>query len=245
MSLKEKVLKVLEVAYQEELAFIDRLPETERATIGAPDQWSAKDILAHVTYWNGEMMDRFEAIRRGKPPKPEDNNEIDHQNLHIFEAHQHDSWDTLRQNIEQVYRRTRQYVQNSTEADLLDQSKMPPANDTIRPWSWIVGSSVTHALLHLADHEIKHGQVDHATRVQEVLAAQLLEIDNDPSWRGATLYNLGCFYALSGQREKAVLKVIEGIHLRPNLLDWSKQDTDLNSIRDDARLQALYVESAT
>jgi tetratricopeptide (TPR) repeat protein len=240
MSLKENVLKVLEVGYQEELDFISRLPAAERDQVSAPDQWSAKDVLSHILAWNQRMMDQFEAVRLGQPLPPELEGEVDHQNNQLYEAHRHDSWEAVRQMADEVYQRTVRYVQDSTEADLVDHTKMPPGPASLLPWRWIVGSSVTHALLHLADYDVKRGRHDHATHLQEMLAAQLCAMDDDPSWQGATIYNLGCYYAISGQKEKAITKILEGLKLRPDLLDWSKQDSDLNSVRDDPRLQALY-----
>ncbi|MBI5958156.1 MAG: DinB family protein [Chloroflexi bacterium] len=242
MSLKENVLKLLEIGYQEQLAFIERLTDDERAVVGTPDQWSAKNVLSHILAWNEDMLVRFEAIRQGQPLPPELEGEIDHQNLHLYEAHKDDSWATVRQIADTLYQRIVQFVQDSSEADLLDRAQMPPASsDSMRPWRWIVGSTVTHTLLHLADYDAKHRRQDHSTQIQEVLAAQLISMIDEPAWHGEVIYNLGCYYAISGQKEKAIGKILEALALRPDLLEWSKQDSDLNSIRDDARFQALYV----
>lgn len=240
MSLKEKVLKVLEIGYQEQLAFLDRLSDEERAAASAPDHWNAKDALAHCLAWTGDLMSRFEAIRQNRPLPPQLEGDTDQKNLLLYEAHKADSWETVRQNAADLYQRTVRYVQDSSEEDLMDRTKMPPGPASLLPWRWLIGSSVTHTLLHLAEHDAKHRRQEHATHIQESLAAQLVDMDDDPAWRGPTIYNLGCFYACSGQQEKAITNILEGLALRPDLIEWSKQDPDLDSVRDDPRLQAVY-----
>jgi len=61
-----------------------------------------------------------------------------------------------------------------------------------------------------------------------------------PTLYGAARYNLACFYALSGQNEKAMNELREALQLRPDLLEWSKQDADLATLRHLPAYQALY-----
>ena len=53
-------------------------------------------------------------------------------------------------------------------------------------------------------------------------------------------YNLACFYALSGQIEPALSELREALRLRPDLIEWSKQDPDLAVLRAEPAYQALY-----
>ena len=54
------------------------------------------------------------------------------------------------------------------------------------------------------------------------------------------IYNLGCFYARNGEADRAIAAVGEALPLIPSLVEWSKQDTDLDSLRDLPAFQALY-----
>jgi quercetin dioxygenase-like cupin family protein len=52
----------------------------------------------------------------------------------------------------------------------------------------------------------------------------------------ATHYNLGCFRALAGDREGALDAIQRAFELEPDsVLKWATNDSDLDSIRDDAR----------
>ena len=54
------------------------------------------------------------------------------------------------------------------------------------------------------------------------------------------LYNLACFYATTGQPDKALPLLPEALRLRPDLVEWSKEDSDLDTLRDMPAFQALY-----
>jgi hypothetical protein len=59
-------------------------------------------------------------------------------------------------------------------------------------------------------------------------------------WRNVARYNLACFYALTGQKKKAMAELRESLQTNPDLIEWSKRDSDLDSLRDDPAFQALY-----
>ena len=60
---------------------------------------------------------------------------------------------------------------------------------------------------------------------------QCQAFDNSPTWHGVVQYNLACQYALLGQPESAIHALRQALQLNPDLLEWSKQDPDLDSIR--------------
>jgi adenylate cyclase len=54
------------------------------------------------------------------------------------------------------------------------------------------------------------------------------------------LYNLACTFAMLGDRDRAIdLLERYAVHMRPQFVAWIKNDSDLNSLRDDERFQAL------
>ena len=91
--------------------------------------------------------------------------------------------------------------------------------------------------MHYADYYRRRGDLARATQLYE---ASVAAVADWPEWYGSARYNLACFYALSGQTDKAIAELREALQLRPDLLEWSKQDTDLASLRDDPAYQALY-----
>jgi hypothetical protein len=65
-------------------------------------------------------------------------------------------------------------------------------------------------------------------------------LDDSDSWRGTITYNLACFYALDDQPRPALEKLGQALKLNPGLVDWSKEDSDLDSLRELPDFQALY-----
>jgi hypothetical protein len=51
------------------VAFIDRLPEPEIRRPGTQDQWSVKDVLAHLLACDEETNRRLRLIARGQPDR--------------------------------------------------------------------------------------------------------------------------------------------------------------------------------
>ena len=55
----------------------------------------------------------------------------------------------------------------------------------------------------------------------------------------AVLYNVGCVYALAGSDEEALDHLDKAIQNGFGHRDWLENDSDLDSIRDQPRFQAL------
>ena len=53
-------------------------------------------------------------------------------------------------------------------------------------------------------------------------------------------YNLACHYALAGEKERAIAGLGAALASNPGLAEWSQQDPDLASIRDEPGYLALY-----
>jgi tetratricopeptide (TPR) repeat protein len=101
----------------------------------------------------------------------------------------------------------------------------------------IMNNGFEHPVVHYADHYQRRGDLAKATQLCEASVNAVADL---PEWYGSARYNLACFYALSGQPAKAIHELREALQLRPDLLEWSKQDTDLASLHDDPAYQALY-----
>ena len=100
-----------------------------------------------------------------------------------------------------------------------------------------MGNGFEHPVVHYADHYRRRGDLAKATQLYEASVAAVADV---PEWYGTARYNLACFYALSEQTDQAVIALREALQLRPDLLEWSKQDADLASLRHLPAYQALY-----
>jgi hypothetical protein len=104
----------------------------------------------------------------------------------------------------------------------------------------ILGNAYTHTISHLAELYRKLGDDAMAYKIQEDAAANMLAYDPSPRTKGVTLYNLACAYALEGNVTRTVELLREAFPVRPDLIEFSKQDTDFDRVREHSEFQALY-----
>jgi tetratricopeptide (TPR) repeat protein len=98
-----------------------------------------------------------------------------------------------------------------------------------------------HPAEHWADLYVSRNELDHAIQLRQSVAATVGELfAHDPTTRGYVFYNLGCFYARAGQTEPAIEALQQALVLVPSLVEHSKQDSDLDTLRDMSEFQALY-----
>ena len=62
------LLALIDRAYAAQNEWIASLSDAERELVGTPERWSAKDMLAHVTFWQQVMIDRLNMVKRGETP---------------------------------------------------------------------------------------------------------------------------------------------------------------------------------
>lgn len=234
---KDRLLDVLRFAHQQEMAFIDRLTDEQRAASGAADNWTAKDHIAHLSTWKTRLLDRLEAAVRGER-LPADERSDDEINAEIYAAHRDKSWDEVRQMAEDAYRRVTEYVRAAPEHHLT-AAEFSVHEDDRAPWQALVAEYVSHAMVHLWDYHFHHGEPARAVTLQEATTAQMRELD-DPRAAGTAMYNLACVYARTGRTQDAIRALEEGLRLRPDLIEWSKEDSDLDPLRGEPSFQALY-----
>jgi hypothetical protein len=239
--MKQQLLDLVGRAYEEKLAFMDSLSPEHQAMVGTSEQWAPKDYVVHMIVWEERLIDNHQAALHGvTPPSYDDFNQ---ENDVIFQAHREMTLDEIRRKVDAIHEKLIVWVQAQNEDDLTDPARFPWLNNRTL-WVRIAANSVIHPLLHLAELYAIYGQRDHATAMQESLVPPLLALSDVPAWRSATLYNLACYYALAGLKDKAIAKLGEAFQVDSSLIEWSKEDADLNSIRDDPAYQALYSQPA-
>jgi hypothetical protein len=72
------------------------------------------------------------------------------------------------------------------------------------------------------------------------MTAELTGLDDGPEWQGTIRYNNACSFSLLGDKETAIQELRQALKLNPGLIEWSKQDSDLDPIRGEAAYQALF-----
>jgi hypothetical protein len=237
MDLKSRLLDLLERANQEEHTLLDQLSDQERAQAGTPDDWSAKDVLAHIAAWKQRLAANITAASRGETPLASAG--FDQVNAEFFEQYHDKAWPDIIQLLDQAHQRLLECTTSFNNQELRSTETLPTQNE--RPlWRSIVGNGYIHPITHLAHYYVERGKIDYGRKIMQDSVDLLAPLDDTPRWRGIAQYNLACFYALSGEKEQAVHTLDQALQLAPDLTEWSRQDPDFANIRDDPAYQTLY-----
>jgi len=227
------LLRLLDEARRDELAFVESLDAGEREATGLPDRWSARDHVAHVAYWRLRFADRLEAIHRNEPqPELEPWETL---NAKLFEEHRDRSWPEVLAEVERSHQALGAAIERLSDEDLTafgryDWLEGQPLHDAV------MGSAYEHLQVHLAQYHVERGDLTEARRIHERAVARVVAADTPPALKGIVLYNLACFHALHGALEEArrTLDRALGLYPTPFLAEWARTDPDLAAIRDAA-----------
>ena len=189
--------------------------------------WNPKDFQAHLTAWKARQAERFAAVREGREllPPMEDQEE-DAVNAELRAARIDWDWAAIVHEADEVADRL---IRELRQAD----PEVLRASD--RLMSGTFGNGVLHTLTHArwlleAGVPLDRGRVaafeDEALRV--VTASALPE-----KARAVGVYDLACYHALSGSPDLARSLVRDAFRMDPELVEFSRTDADLESIRGD------------
>jgi len=234
MTMKEKIRKIIDVVSVDQRRLLNALSEKEKKEIGSTQRWSFKDVLVHSNFWWNVFLERLQAAADGKEVKvmPDDVNAI---NDGVLEEHKHDSWDTVLAENARVRQAVLDWLDKLNEKDLTDTEL----------YEWTRGRALYHQFLgdcwhdewHFARFLAEHGKLKEGVALQENLVAQLKIL---PEWESIAVYNLACFYSVSGMKEQAISTLKKALKLQPDMKDWSKEDPDFANIRQEPAYQKIY-----
>ncbi len=237
MGLRREVVEMLERVGEVELDLISSLTEEERSMSGTYDDWSVKDLIAHCAAWKDRLARNVSIALEGlTPTRSED---VDQDNQEIFYEYNERSWEEILAYSEQAKSTLIEAIQSVSDEDLLVMEVLPWQTGR-ELWKVFLGTGYTHPLSHYSQTQITRGNLQQAREIQEEMSQALMRLDESPSWQGVTIYNLACFYSLSGEKEQAIKGLKEALQLNPALVDWSKQDPDFDPIRKDPAYLAIY-----
>jgi hypothetical protein len=213
---------------------MDGLSDEDRADPGTWQRWSAKDNVAHVTYYIDLATERLEAELRGEAVPPAgDEHEV---NDAIYQKHQQDTWEQVRVFSENTFTRVIALIQSLTDDQLTRKDVFTSLR--LSAGGRFISNTLVHPAEHFTTYFIQHDNLEKAFALQEQVGKELKKA-GDLFPYGYTIYNLACMYAKANMAEKALELLPEALTLQPDLKDWSKQDPDLVSLRDLAAFQAL------
>jgi tetratricopeptide (TPR) repeat protein len=227
---KTILLDLLQQAHLDEEAFLQGLDETERAAIGTPVLWCAKDHIAHITFWQQQSILSLTAVvqHQEQPPRAKSVEEL---NSETFEQQRLRPWSDILSEYQQTYAEFMKLTVQLSEEDLTAPHRFDwlPEGDPL--YTRLIGNCYEHPQEHLAQYYLDRHDLSRATRIRETCADRVLQPEMPDLMKGNILYNLACFYALQNQLEKAATTLQEALTLAPRLKEWSLTDPDLNALR--------------
>ena len=216
-------------------AYYNGLPEKVRTANGTWEVWAPKDALAHLAFWQNNLVDILNNLQ-SPPPEQAPFNERNHSN---FLKHQSRAWSDVYNAYAASHDMIVEHIKTFSDEDLETPNRFPRiANGSLQ--GTILGNTVGHSATHLSELLTKNGNEKAGQDLQELVAQKTIEYDPSPRTKGVTFYNLACFYALGNHPRRTVELLKEAFPLRPDLVDFSKEDTDFDAVRERPEFQALY-----
>ncbi len=216
------VLEMLTIMRTAERDIFGALPVDARERPIREGDWSLKDHLAHLAAWKGRQADRLAAARTGA--ELEDwQGEDDAINARLQQERAGWSWDETVADADAVHDRLAGEIR-AIDPDLL--------RDGERLVDGTYGNGVFHAQQHFSWLQSAGIGLDDARVIQfsediERLVRRASLPDRD---RGTALYNAACFQSLAGRNDRARSLLREAFGLRPELLEWARQDSDVATL---------------
>jgi hypothetical protein len=149
---KAELLGQMRAGRQRLDAALARVDDDRWTTPELPDRWSIKDLLAHLGWWEGWIVDLYAALLRDKVPYARhlDQKAVDDLNAQALAKYHDQSLAEVRRQEEDAYRNLLSVVENAPEEDLFDAHRFAWLQGE-RLAEWIIGNAYGHYDEHLAD----------------------------------------------------------------------------------------------
>jgi hypothetical protein len=234
--MKRELSELLQEGYQLEKEFVAALSDEERSAQGTFDRWTARDVIAHNAYWRKHHAEDVLAVLAGKTTAEADETQVNQQ---VYSCYRDQSWEEIDALVQASLTTMGEAISSVSEADLrrgdfYSWSQGGPL------WRAIVSNSYTHPIIHLGEWYIKRGDPARAGNMYQAMTGRLASLDDSPEWQGTIRYNNACSFSLLGDKETAINELRQALQLNPGLTEWSRQDSDLEPIRDEPGYKALY-----
>jgi tetratricopeptide (TPR) repeat protein len=219
--------KALEAQREMEREFVAEVRKSEKQ----PKGWPAALILFHISMWRERLRNALTDVRDGRPYPPPPQN--------IDEVNDAEVASGLGVSLADI----------SERSDTLLTSLIALSEQLgERPFKWFTASNTTEALLrnsyihprnHIVDYLKENGDDAGAYRLVEEAVSEMRDVAAPPLALGAVLYNLAGVRATEGRLDEAIELLKEALPMRPDMKAGASTDSDLATLRDDARFKEL------
>jgi tetratricopeptide (TPR) repeat protein len=203
---------------------------------GSQNEWMTRDDVIHCSFYINQFADRLAWPR---DHAKEDGNDYLKVNDEVWEKHQTESWQEALQMLENACRALIGALQPLSDEELNDDDTFTWMGEQSVA-KYIPGLVFVHGMMHIQYAYMREGMSDAAVESADKTYKVIEQLDSSDVARGRNLYNKACSYTLAGRSADAIPMVVEAVKMAPNLLEWSKQDSDLDSLRDDPQFKTIY-----
>ncbi len=139
---KATFLEMLQVERADWEALLAELDADQLTQPGAAGEWSIKDIIAHVTWHEREMV----GVLRARALVGSDlwNLPLDERNAVIYEQNRHRSLDDVRTEAETVFQQLLEGLQDISDDELADPGRFRDIPAEWQPWKIMAENSFEH-----------------------------------------------------------------------------------------------------
>jgi tetratricopeptide (TPR) repeat protein len=225
----QKLLQIIEWVYREEKTLVDKLTDEEIAETGTFNKWTAKDIIAHNSFWKLLRAKSIDDVLKGKSPA--EIGDFQKINEEVFKEYINYSWDDIINYSKEAHNSLVKIVNTAASADL-NSEKTFPLQGNMPIWKIIIIYCCLHPLSHFDKYYVNRDQTYYAINIWKEAVNLMERLPASSGIIGNAKYNLSRHYALSGQKFIAVRTLNQAIKLNPNLIKRSTEDPDLSSIKD-------------
>jgi hypothetical protein len=148
---KEEIIHALEEGREEFLDSIKGLSDEEMVEESVFDDWTVKDILAHLTMWEAELVKLLWQARQGQKPTSVHFSKatMDEQNAKWHRQNRERPLERVLDDFHGARLQTVRRVEALSDRDLTDPERYPWLEGTPL-WKWIASDSFEHEAEHLA-----------------------------------------------------------------------------------------------
>lgn len=150
---KKELIDNLEDQRELFLDLIENLPEETLTTPGVVGQWSIKDILAHISRWEAELVKLLWQISQGQRPTSmhfTNKGTVDQVNQVWYEESASRTIARVLDDFQSVRNQTVLRIEGFSDRDLTDPKRYPVLGGRAL-WEYIEGDSFGHEIEHMAD----------------------------------------------------------------------------------------------
>jgi uncharacterized protein (TIGR03083 family) len=146
---KAELLKDIRAEWALWEALLGEIEEAQMTQPGAAGEWSVKDVIAHITWFEREMVGMLQA--RALVGSDLWQLPTDERNARIFEENQDRPLQDVLAEAQQVHRQFLEEFEALAEDDLADPHRFPGMPEDWQPWIVIAGNSNEHYRDHSRD----------------------------------------------------------------------------------------------